>query len=237
MLSGFRFIPFGSFRARSHFKISSFLASQSSNLKHATFCKLKPGFFVVSTCQPPRNTSHTLPGKLSTSGGGAPGSGPPGSGAPGSGAPGSGAPGSGAPCYVRTLVHLIAFSRCGLKFFFSFFRNSRTASLFVSSLSIRTASTAKHNTPQRNHPCTKQQTKYVPIRVRIKKSMHVHACCVRFVFLEHGALAFASRLFVHLKCWTIYLPGTTNYDSVCHSNVFFLVSERSGRNRQLREAP
>ena len=32
-----------------------------------------------------------------------------------------GAPGSGAPGYGRTWVHLIAFSRCGLKFFFRFF--------------------------------------------------------------------------------------------------------------------
>ena len=34
---------------------------------------------------------------------------------------------------------------------------------------------------------------------------------------------------LHLKCWTIYY--------ICHSNPFFLVSERSGRNRPLREAP
>ena len=35
----------------------------SSHLKHATFCKLKSGFFVVSTCQPPSNTSNALPRK------------------------------------------------------------------------------------------------------------------------------------------------------------------------------
>ena len=50
----------------SNFKISIyffFLASQGSHLKHAVFCKLKPGVFVVSTCQPRPNTSHALPGK------------------------------------------------------------------------------------------------------------------------------------------------------------------------------
>ena len=45
----------------------------------------------------------------------------------------------------------------------------------------------EHSKAQRNPPCTRQQTKYVPIRVRIK-SMYVHACCVPFVFLEHGSL-------------------------------------------------
>ena len=46
----------------------------------------------------------------------------------------------------------------------------------------------EHSTTQRNHSCTKQQTKYVPIRVRIKRCMYVLACDVRVVFLEHGAL-------------------------------------------------
>jgi len=55
----------------------------------------------------------------------------------------------------------------------------------------------EHSTAQSNHPCTKQQTKYVPIRVRIKKSMYVHVCGVGVVFLEHGALRCAKRL-VHL---------------------------------------
>ena len=72
-------------------------------MKHAVFCKLKRGFFVVVSTyyvnseQTPRMLS---PAKLSTSSGGA---------------PGSGAPGSGVPCYDRTWAHLIAFSRCGLK--------------------------------------------------------------------------------------------------------------------------
>ena len=90
-----------------------FLAAQSSHLKHATFGKLKPSFFVVSTCQPPPNTSHALSKKLSK---------------PYGGAPGPGAPGSGAPGYGRTWVHLIAFSTCGLKICFSFFRKSHPAS-------------------------------------------------------------------------------------------------------------
>ena len=37
-------------------------------------------------------------------------------------------------------------------------------------------------------PCERQQTKYVLIRVRIERNMYVTACCVSFVFLEHGTL-------------------------------------------------
>ena len=55
------------------------------------------------------------------------------------------------------------------------------------SLSIRTASTAKDSTAQRIHLCTKHQIKYMSIRVCIKRSIYVYQCCVRFVFLEHGA--------------------------------------------------
>ena len=85
----------------------------------------------------------------------------------------------------------------------------------------------EHSTAQqRNTPCTKQQTKHVPIRLPIKEvCTYMHA---------------ASRLFpgawsswplqvacLHLKCWTIYFITT----SACHSNPCFFVSERSGRNR------
>ena len=48
-------------------------------------------------------------------------------------------------------------------------------------------SIAKHSKAQRNPPCTRQQTKFVPIRVRTTKHMYVHACCVQFVFLERRA--------------------------------------------------
>ena len=82
------------------------------------------------------------------------------------------------------------------------YRHTATAVVCTSmlSLSIRTASTAQlaqhstaqHSTAQRNHSCTKQQTKYVPIRVRIKTSTRyvgiIHACGVRVVCLEHGPL-------------------------------------------------
>ena len=56
----------------------------------------------VNPNQTPRMLSPT---KLSKSGGDA---------------PDSGAPGSGVPGYGRTWVQLIAFSRCGFKFFFRF---------------------------------------------------------------------------------------------------------------------
>ena len=84
-----------------------------------------------------------------------------------------------------------------------------------------TASTAQHSAitlAQSSKPST-----YVPIRVHIKRSMHVHAYGVRVVFLEHGALGVCKSPVLHLKCWTIYY--------ICHSVPFFLVSERSGRNR------
>ena len=94
------------------------------------------------------------------------------------------------------------------------------------------AQQSTHSTAQqRNPPCTKQQPKDVPIEVRIKRSMYVHACCVPLVLLEHGALGICSRLFA---------PKMLDHlltTSVCHPNPFFLASERSGRNRPLREAP
>ena len=61
----------------------------------------------------------------------------------------------------------------------------------------------EHIEAQRNHPCTKQQTKYMPIGVHpgIKRSTGMyhthmqHACRVRVVFLEMELLAFSGRLF------------------------------------------
>ena len=52
--------------------------------------------------------------------------------------------------------------------------NSSTAVECTSMLLNRQHSKAQHSTitARRNHPCTKQQPKCVPIRVRIKKSMH-----------------------------------------------------------------
>ena len=40
-----------------------------------------------------------------------------------------------------------------------------------------------------------------PLHVHI---YYVHACCARFVFLEHGALGILQVACLHLKCWTIY---------------------------------
>ena len=65
--------------------------------------------------------------------------------------------------------------------------------------------------------------------VHITRSMCVHECGVRVVFLEHGALGILQVACLHLKCWTIY--------HICHSVPFFIVSERSGWDRPLREAP
>ena len=75
-----------------------------------------------------------------------------------------------------------------------------------STASTAKRSTAKHSTAraQRNHPWTKQQSKYVPIRVhtryqkRRKRGMHVyvHACGASGLFSwSMELLALASRLF------------------------------------------
>ena len=59
---------------------------------------------------------------------------------------------------------------------------------------IRTASTAKHITAQRNHPCTKLQTKYVPIRVRIKEGCtYMYAVSGLFSY-EHVILGICKSL-------------------------------------------
>ena len=65
-------------------------------------------------------------------------------------------------------------------------------------------STAQHSTAQqRNLPYTKQQTKYVPIRVHIERSMYVHACCVPSFFWSMSSWHLKVAC-VHLKSWTIY---------------------------------
>ena len=90
----------------------------------------------------------------------------------------------------------------------------------------------EHSKAQRNPPCTKQQTKYVPIRVSyVSKQVctyQVYACCVPFVFLEHGALSICKSP----VCTKNVEPSTLfATSSVCHSNPCFIVSKRSGRNR------
>ena len=116
-----------------------------------------------------------------------------------------------------TFLIFVAFFAFFMTVFFSFFpvfslhvRNYAVVEYLVYSSTANTAQhstaphrTAQHNTAQRNQPCTKQQTKNVPIRVHIKR-IRVHACGVRVVFLEHGALGITQIACLHLKCWTIY---------------------------------
>ena len=80
---------------------------------------------------------------------------------------------------------------------------------------------AQHSTAPHNHPCTTQQTMYVPIRAHIKTYMHAASGLFSWIM---ELLAFASRLFAPQG------PSTTY---ICHSVPFFLVGERSGRNRAL----
>ena len=91
----------------------------------------------------------------------------------------------------------------------------------------------EHSTAQRHPPYTKQQTKYVPTRVRVKISISVRTSMLRSVCFP-GAWSswpFVSRLFAP----NVLDHLLTAY--ACHSNSFFLASQRSGRSRPLREAP
>ena len=94
-------------------------------------------------------------------------------------------------------------------------------------LSIYSSIATQHSEAQRNHPCTKQQAKYVPIEC-VSKDVHT---CIRRPGCFPGACSswHLQVICLHPKCWTIYC--------ICHSVPFFLVNERSGRNRPLREAP
>ena len=89
-------------------------------------------------------------------------------------------------------------------------------SMLSLSIYISTASTAQQS--------TKQQAKYVPIRVHVKRSTWYVRTCMQRPGCVPGA--WNSRHLqvacVHPKCWTIYM---------CHSVPFFPVSERSGRSR------
>ena len=93
------------------------------------------------------------------------------------------------------------------------------------SLGIRTASKAQHGAIT---PAQKHQTKYVRADqstypktfVRVRR----RGCFPGAWSLWHLKVAC-----LHLKCSTIYC--------ICHSNPFFLVSERIGRNRPIRKAP
>ena len=71
----------------------------------------------------------------------------------------------------------------------------------------------EHRTAERNHPCTTQLTMYVPIRVRVKRSMHVHACDVRVVFLEHGGLGICKST----VCTRNVGPSTTSVTPIYYS--------------------
>ena len=114
----------------------------------------------------------------------------------------------------------------------------------------------EHRTDQRNHPCTKQQAKYVPVRarprklaVRVVERQHVVLCrpvlCFLFRAYHKKYIRTCMRrpgsspgvqsswhlqvTYLHLKCWTIC--------HICHSVPLILVRERSGRNCPLREGP
>ena len=94
----------------------------------------------------------------------------------------------------------------------------------------REHSTAQHSIAQRGDPCTKQQTKYVPTRVHIKistPSIYVHACGVRVVFLEHGALGICKSP----VCTQNVGPSTTSVIIPIHSSL------RPRVAGGLREAP
>ena len=114
--------------------------------------------------------------------------------------------------------------------------NSSTAVVCTSmlSLSIRTGSIAKHSTAQSSHLCTKQQTKYVPIRLRIKRCKQIPGICMSrsFYFPEAWSSWHLQVACLHLSRSTIFLLHLS-----CYFISFFLVSMRSWRNSPLGEAP
>ena len=101
------------------------------------------------------------------------------------------------------------------------------------SLSIGIASTTQHSTAQSplhkaaNQVRADQSTypkKYGRIRTYSSTRIRRPGCFPGAWSSWHLHVAY-----LHLKCWTIHY--------ICHSNPFFLVSERSGWNRPLRGAP
>ena len=88
------------------------------------------------------------------------------------------------------------------------------------------------STAQRNHPCTKQQTKYVPIRVDIARSMKYVRTCMRRPGRFPGAW---SSWRLQVAC----LHQAKMLDHLLHVPFvpFFLVNQRNGWNRPLREMP
>ena len=88
----------------------------------------------------------------------------------------------------------------------------------------REHSTAKHSaiTPaQSSKPSTCRSSTY--------QKMYIHTCIRRPGFPGACSSWHLQVICLHPKCWTIYC--------ICHSVPFFLVNERSGRKRPLREAP
>ena len=101
------------------------------------------------------------------------------------------------------------------------------------SLSIGIASTTQHSTAQSPlHKAANQvradQSTYPKKYGRIRT---YSSTCIRRPGCIPGAWSswHLHVAYLHLKCWTIHY--------ICHSNPFFLVSERSGWNRPLRGAP
>ena len=92
----------------------------------------------------------------------------------------------------------------------------------------REHSTAQHSAahPAQSSKRSTRRSQYISKKV---PGMYVRTC------MEHGCFPGAWNSWhlqvacLNLKCWTIYY--------VCLFVLFFLVSERSRRNRPLREAP
>ena len=125
-------------------------------------------------------------------------------------------------CRQGTFLNFSAFFTLKfLTFFFRFFFSR----FFVVSLYVRCVVVEYYsNTASTAQQSTKQQAKYVPIRVHVKRSTWYVRTCMQRPGCVPGA--WNSRHLqvacLHPKCWTIYM---------CHSVPFFLVSERSGWNR------
>ena len=90
--------------------------------------------------------------------------------------------------------------------------------MLSSSIDGTTASTAQHSTAQPSHPCTKQQTKYVSIRIHIKITI-ILCTCVRRPRCFPGALRswHLQVACLHQRCWTVYCTINGTFVIPIHS--------------------
>ena len=108
-------------------------------------------------------------------------------------------------------------------------------------MSIRPASTAKHSIAR--HSTAQHGTAQSPLhkaanQVRADQCTYQNKYICTYMHAASGLFSWSMELLAFAR--RLFVPKILDHlltTPVCHSNPFFLVSERSGRNRPLREAP